>query len=230
MALMKMNAFHHSLLVAALSFGAMLVPARAASGTITASPNPCVIPYGAHDCTSYLAWSTEGAHQARVYVQAQGKRGAPEKEFAKEPTCARCGASWIEAGTQYVFTLVDFSSGGRGGVLATVTVTASEGPGMRTAAVSGVITAAPNPCRIEPGKADCTTYLKWSSTGPHARVYVTAEGRKGAPEKEFGTGRVCERCSASWIEEGTRYLFTLYDFSSGSRGAALNSVVVTAVK
>jgi hypothetical protein len=176
-----------------------------------------------------VTWSTQGAQHARVYVRAEGERATPEREFEAEPACARCGASWIEPGTRYIFTLVDFSTGSRGEVLANVTVTAADGPGAR-GGISGVINAAPNPCRIEPGRVDCTTYLSWSSTGEHARVYVRAEGGKPSPEKEFGTGRVCEKCGASWIGEGTRYLFTLYDFSTGSRGRALASVVVTAIR
>ena len=132
--------------------------------------------------------------------------------------------------TQYKFTLVDVSDNNK--VLGTVMVTAIAGPGSRAAGrVTGVISAAPSPCLILPGKNDCTTYLTWSTTGAeHARVYVTAEGAKGAPEKEFGTGKSCAKCGASWIEAGTKYLFTLVDWSSGSRGANLASVTVTAVK
>lgn len=218
------------LTIAMLGYLAALGSARSATGTITANPNPCQIAAGAHACTTYLAWSTEGVQQARVTATAEGKGGTLEKEFASGRTCAKCGANWIEAGARYVFRLVDFSSGKKGAVLATVTVTATNPHGEDTAG-SGVITAAPNPCRIPPSKVACTTYLAWSSEGiQDARVYVKSTGKTPFPEKEFGTGRSCAKCGASWIEAGTRYLFVLYDFSTGSRGHALSSVVVSAIK
>ncbi|MGD0361862.1 MAG: hypothetical protein ABSC93_13400 [Bryobacteraceae bacterium] len=214
-----------------LAAAAWLTPAWAATGTLTANPNPCRIAPGAHECTTYLSWSTEGVQHARVYVRTQGKKAGPEKEFGTGPACAKCGASWIEAGTEYVFTLVDFSAGSRGGVLANITVTGVEGPGAREDGASGTIQAAPNPCRIEPGKADCTSYLSWSTAGTeHVRVFVKAEGAKASAEKEFAREVSCGKCGASWIEANTRYLFTVYDYASGDRGRALASVVVTAIK
>jgi hypothetical protein len=228
---MQINGFDRLIPIAAMAFLGVVGPVWAATGTISANPNPCEIAPGAHDCTTYVTWSTEGVQHARVYVQAEGKGGTPEREFGAETACAKCGASWIEAGARYIFTLVDFSTGSRGAVLATVTVTALNGPAAGADGRSGVINAAPNPCRIPPGKVDCTTVLSWSTIGAeHARVYVTVEGGKPSPEREFGTGRSCEKCTASWIAEGSRYLFTLYDWSTGNRGRALASVVVTAIK
>jgi hypothetical protein len=228
---MEINGFDRLIPIAAMALLGALGPAWAATGTISANPNPCEIVPGAHECTTYVTWSTEGVQHARVYVRAEGKGGTPEREFAAETACAKCGASWIEAGAQYIFTLVDFSTGNRGAVLATATVTALNGPAVRADGMSGVIVATPNPCRIPPGKVDCTAILSWSTAGAeHARVYVTLEGGKPSPEREFGTGRSCEKCTASWIAEGARYLFTLYDWTTGSRGRALASVVVTATK
>jgi len=220
------------LLLAVLAFLPALGAGKAAvTGTISAHPNPCEIAPGAHDCTTYLTWSTQGAKHARVYVKAEGAKGStPEKEFGTGPACAKCGASWIEAGNTYVFTLVDFTEGTRGAVLGTVTVTAVPGKGAPMAREAGTITATPNPCRVAPGKADCTTRLKWETSGAeHARVYVTMEGKNAGPEKEFGTGKAGEQ-NAPWIEPGTRYKFTLYDWTTGSRGRALASVDVTATK
>jgi hypothetical protein len=203
----------------------------AVTGTIAAIPNPCEIASGAHDCTTYGRWSTKGARHARVYVKAEGQGGAREKEFGTGPACAKCGANWIEAGARYTFTLVDFSSGTRGAELASVTVTAVSRGGGAVAGGSGAIAAVPNPCRIAAGKAECATNLTWSTEGiGQARVYVTAEGVTPFAEREFRTGCACEKCGANWIRAGTRYLFALYDFSTGSRGRALASVVVTAIK
>jgi len=97
-------------------------PARAAQGTITARPNPCIILPGKHACTTHIIWSTDAPH-ARVYVRAEGKKALPEREFGSGKSCVKCTAPWIEAGTRYVFTLVDVTPGRRRPVLATVTVT-----------------------------------------------------------------------------------------------------------
>ena len=231
MAAMDTNGLNRLISIAAMALIGTLGPAWAATGTISANPNPCEIAPGAHDCTTFVAWSTRGVQHARVYVQAEGKKPSPEREFGAETACANCKANWIEAESRYIFTLVDFSAGRRGEVLATVTVTARGGPAAEAGRMSGVIKATPNPCRIPPGKVDCTSILTWSTEGAeHARVYVSVEGGKPSPEREFGTGRTCEKCTASWIAAGDRYIFTLYDWTTGSRGRSLASVVVTAVK
>jgi hypothetical protein len=99
------------------------------------------------------------------------------------------------------------------------------------AQVSGTIAANPNPCMIAKGKSVCTTYITWTTQGiTKARVYLVDKHKKGKEEQEFGTTLDCtgERCRAPWIEKGNNYVFTLYDYSKGSRGAALSSVTVTA--
>ena len=100
---------------------------------------------------------------------------------------------------------------------------------MRAAAEpSGTISANPNPCVIV-RQSTCTTYVSWSTKGvEHARVYAVAEGSRGREEKEFSASRSCEKCEAQWIEKTVT--FTLYDYSSGSRGRAMGTVIVTAIK
>ena len=112
--------------------GAILLPGRAwaeASGTITANPNPCVIPAGKIMCTSHITWSTKGATHAMVFVMAPHRTGKRETEFGNSLTCEseKCRAPWIEKEKSYVFTLYDYSSGKRGRVLASVTVTGTGG-------------------------------------------------------------------------------------------------------
>jgi hypothetical protein len=227
--MMTINRLHQPILLATLVFAATLGPAWAARGTISANPNPCQIAPGEHHCTTFVTWATEGVQQARVFVRNEGTNGA-EREFGTGAACASCEANWIEAGTRYVFTLVDFSAGSRGAILANVTVTAVGGPGARDNGISGVISAAPNPCRIERGRDHCTTFISWSSTGERARVFVRAEGAKAAEEREFSTVRAQDKAEANWIADGTRYVFKLVDFSTGGRGRELASVVVTAIK
>jgi len=224
MAPMNTNRFHHLIPIAAMAFLAASGPAWAATGTISASPNPCRIAPGSHNCGTEVTWSTQGVKSARVYVQKEGQ-GTAEREFGNKTSCDKCTANWIEPGVRYTFTLVDFSTGGRGATLGTVTVSALEG------AASGVIKAAPNPCRLAPGKLHCTTVVTWSTQGvQQARVMVAIEGAKSSPEREFALRTSCDNCPADWITEGSRHTFTLYDWSTGSRGKALASVVVTAVK
>jgi hypothetical protein len=91
------------------------------SGTISASPNPCVIERGQKACTTHLTWSSQGVQHARVYVVAQGSRGREENLFSGSRTCEKCDAPWIEKNT-YTFTLYDYSTENRGRALATVTV------------------------------------------------------------------------------------------------------------
>ena len=216
------------LLIMTVGIGMTLLgPVWAASGKIAASPNPCGVAPGGRECTSYITWSSQGATRVRVYLTAMGKKNVQEKEFAAANSCEgqKCPASWIEEGTNYIFTLYDYSSGNRGKVLSSVSVTGTK--------MGGTISASPNPCRIVPGTMVCTSYLTWSAEGvEHARVYVEMEGKTVSPEKEFADGRHCvaQKCPAPWIEAGTKYRFTLYDSSNGTKGRPLATVTVAATK
>ena len=67
--------------------------------------------------------------------------------------------------------------------------------------------ANPNPCRIERRRADCTTFVRWSTRGvTQAKVYVTDNGPRGRRTREFGSSTACESswCSAPWIAKGKR--------------------------
>jgi hypothetical protein len=100
-------------------------------------------------------------------------------------------------------------------------------------AQEGTIGADPNPCRVEPGRNECTSFIHWETRGvERAKVFVTAEGRRKEVEREFGTSLSCEtrRCRAPWINPGTTYIFSLVDFSRGDRGRVLSTVSVTAVE
>jgi len=93
----------------------------------------------------------------------------------------------------------------------------------------GEIRAEPNPCRIEPGREECTSHITWRTRGVEkAKVFVTSKGRKEEKEREFGDGRSCEseKCRAPWITHSTTYTFQLFDFTRGDRGRLLATVVV----
>src|SRR5664279_1116683 len=79
---------------------------------------------------------------------------------------------------------------------------------------SGTISANPNPCQIDAGRHDCTTFLTWQTRGAQkAKVYVTAEGRHPGAERIFSDSASCDpgKCRAPWIESDTRYSFQLVD-------------------
>ncbi len=74
-----------------------------AVGSISGSPNPCVL--SGIRCTTYLTWSTSGISNAQVWVRVGD---GPETDFANEQSCGGmdCPAPWIEAnGAVYTFTL-----------------------------------------------------------------------------------------------------------------------------
>ena len=94
----------------------------------------------------------------------------------------------------------------------------------------GEIKAEPNPCKIEPGREECTARLIWHTRGVEkAKVFVTAKGRKEFKEREFSASRECEgdKCRAPWITHHNTYTFQLFDFTHGDRGRLLASVTVT---
>jgi len=93
----------------------------------------------------------------------------------------------------------------------------------------GEMRAEPNPCRIEPGREECTTHIIWHTRGvERAKVFVTSVGRKEEKEHLFSTERSCEgdRCRAPWISHHTNYTFQLFDFTRGDRGKLLASITV----
>lgn len=100
-------------------------------------------------------------------------------------------------------------------------------------AQSGVINADPNPCRIPPGQKECVVHITWQAqNATHAKVLVKSEGKEGEKVREFSSSLACSnhQCPAPWIRPDTRYVFRLYDFSTGRLGRELSSVTVTGVK
>jgi hypothetical protein len=96
--------------------------ASAQSGSISASPNPCTIYYTQTLCTSTISWSSSGTTQVQVWVSLNG---GTQSEFAATGSGSGYfqAAPWIQPDT-YVFYLYNYSSGSRGALLASVTVTA----------------------------------------------------------------------------------------------------------
>ena len=93
--------------------------------------------------------------------------------------------------------------------------------------ISGTISVATlNPCAIEEGTDTCTTTIQWTVKNTNSvKVYVSANG--GA-ETLFATATGDGSRVATGIKGSpNEYVFSLYDYSSGSRGDLLGSVPVT---
>lgn len=96
----------------------------AVTGSISASPNPCLIYYGQWYCSTTVSWSTQGASSVQVWVAVDG---GGEVLFAGSGGGGwySSAANWIQNPSVYVFVLYDYSSGNRGAVLGTSVVTAN---------------------------------------------------------------------------------------------------------
>ena len=93
---------HHTNAVAIAS---VQVTATYSRGSISASPNFCML--SGSLCTTYLTWSTTGISNAQVWVRMGG---GTETNFATAPSCSgtNCPAPWIQGDYRnYTFTLYD---------------------------------------------------------------------------------------------------------------------------
>lgn len=93
---------------------------------------------------------------------------------------------------------------------------------------TGTIAANPNPCIIAQGQYVCTSNITWSTQNvTSAQVFVSLNS---GPESLFGNVLTCVAadCPAGFITAPPDYYtFNLYDYSSGTRGALLDTVRVT---
>jgi hypothetical protein len=120
----RVSAKHAPSLLVCLVAGLVFVPyADAQSGMISGSPNPCIIAGGQSLCTSTISWSSSGTSQVQVWVSVNG--GA-ESNFGTTGVGGPYSedAPWIQGPpNSYVFNLYDYSSGSRGALLASTSVT-----------------------------------------------------------------------------------------------------------
>jgi len=94
----------------------------------------------------------------------------------------------------------------------------------------GSIDANPNPCTIPGGQYVCNTTISWSSQGTsEVQVWASLNGGAESAFASSGVGGPYNQ-SASWIQgPPNSYVFRLYDYSGGSRGALLASRTVTGI-
>ena len=91
---------------------------------------------------------------------------------------------------------------------------------------TGQITVVPNPCTIASQGGNCAVILSWTTNSVQAaRVYVV--DATGADEQLYTTTSGSQ--SLTWIQAlPQHYTFNLWDYSSGSRGALVAHVDVSA--
>ena len=104
----------------------MSLTVRAATGTISASPNPCEIFLMEDVCTSRISWSASGTSSVQVWVQ---EGSGSEQLFAAFGGGTHSkDAGWIpEHVGNYVFRLYDYPGGVRGALPASVVVRGDRG-------------------------------------------------------------------------------------------------------
>ena len=143
------------LAIGALGTFLSALPILAQTGSLSASPNPCTIPSGKSTCTSTLTWSAQNTSAVQVWVS---HNGAAKTNFASSgPGSHSQNASWIQSSPShtYTFYLYNYSSGSRGALLSSVTVTGKKSTPLPTATFSV------SPTTIERGQS---ATLRWTTT------------------------------------------------------------------
>jgi hypothetical protein len=186
----------------------------AATGSISASPNPCTITTGPF-CSSGISWTTQNTAKARVTVQ--DSVGGGEVSFYAGVSGANVAAPWIQ-GPPHSYTFRLYNDTDSGLVLLSQVVVKGSGP------PSGTITGSPNPCSVTSG-VFCSSTVSWS-TQNMASAKVTVQD-VGGPEVPFAFG-TAGSAQAPWIQKPPHsYLFRLYDTSDGS-AIQMRTLTVTA--
>ena len=168
----------------------------AATGTITASPNPCILGIGgagATHCGTIITWSTSNASNVSVRAHRSGEADCTGVNPASVPT-GTYTANWIDA-QGYIFDLCSGSS-----KLHSVSVTVTGG------STTNKISAAPNPT------TNSSTTITWNTgDGSAGQVYVSIDGASDiGPVWQNKTGTEV----APWINPGSSYEFKLYQGTS----------------
>ena len=190
----------------------------AASGAITAAPNPCVAAPGESTCSARVSWVTNGVSSPEVTVEdVSSSKG--ETLYAAATVSPGDVASWIQPhGATYVFRLYETA----GGVRKLLDSTSVTGRGIPM----GRISANSNPCGLRSEYERCTARISW--TTDHVRkAEVTVRNAAIRKEMVFGLSVSETEVPAPWIaRHAGPYVFALYDVSSGER-VLLDSVEVS---
>ena len=179
-----------------------------ASGTISASPNPCTINPSLGTCDSIISWTIQNTTSARIYYSLNGAR---EEYFTRVRGKGSRVAPWIKGPpNKHVFFLYDYSGSKRGDLLASVTVTGQ-------APATGSISVSPDPCTIYHGQTGCTPTVSWQSKGAtEVQVWYSLNGGEEKHLASSAAGPHSRKLDVA-LKAGDRLVLKLYDYSSGTR-------------
>lgn len=147
----------------------------AATGTISASPNPCVFSGAATTCTSLFSWNTVGAPGACVFVRETSTL------FGCAANINNYAANWINS-TGYNFDLRE-TNNVTSPLIDTIFVSGINGP----PAISDVTLTEPNYCTSGPGGT-----VSWTidSGGPQEWYQVQVDTNAAFNSPDFDSSQV----------------------------------------
>lgn len=134
--------FYRALLVSFCMSAGSWASEAAAGVSISASPNPCVVPAGQQFCTTQVSWSG-GPVNTQIWVTDLGINQPSQFGSGGSATLA---APWIQAGRSYLFQMRN--GGETGQILASTTVTGQSGSTNLPPLIS--LTVSPNSGLIAP--------------------------------------------------------------------------------
>ena len=192
------------------------------TGTLTLASSSCTITAGNNRCNVNATWSTTNPGPGSTSaITADGQTLATGNSGGPTPLPVPYGSR-----TFYLYN--------SGALLDQKTATASCASGttwngsacQAPTTGTGQITVVPNPCTIASQGGNCAVILSWTTNSVQAaRVYVV--DATGADEQLYTTTSGSQ--SLTWIQAlPQHYTFNLWDYSSGSRGALVAHVDVSA--
>jgi glucose/arabinose dehydrogenase len=190
------------------------------TGTISATPNPIQVCDGSGLGVTTINWNSTQVSSVEVRI------GSPSGSLLARSGAGSGSATtgkWVSNGM--VFYLQDVSSGlplTAANTLATVTVnTTSNG----CSAITGSISATPNPVQVCDGSGLGVVTLNWNSTGTRA-VEVRVGSPSGSLFARSGTGSV-SATTGKWV--GNNTIFYLQDVSGGLPLSSANTLATVTV-
>ena len=190
---------------------------QAITGTISASPSPCVVAFGSQLCTTTISWTaSDPSFNYQVFDRMDN---GPYKYFGCTPapnTSGSQSAPWIQPGHSYRFSLratsspcstpdpwgVEVGSATVDGITATIQATATD------------TTFSPS-ILLVPSGGLATTNINWTATyGKNNVVWVSEfNGSTWSPYSNFACNLATQGASGSstapWIQAGHIYRFSL---------------------
>lgn len=174
-----------SAVIGALSLG--LTSVFAATGSISASDNPCILAQGENTCSVSISWNSSNS-DAELWVV---NRSTGNEAKVSGSSSGSATISWIvkepghrfeiRLGTQVLDSVVAYGI-----------------------APSGSISVSPNPCEIPYGNSTCSSLVSWSASVGEAELWVV---NRSTGNQAKVSGSSSGSVSISWIVESPGHRF-----------------------